>query len=68
MYNAIIYAFSRAGDPVAAEFYFKEMREKGLRPGVYTFNTLLNAFRRSQSVGAATYGSKGRYVRYVTPV
>ena len=61
IYNAIIYAFSRAGDPVAAEFYFDEMRRKGLRPGVYTYNTLLNAYKRSQSVGALHYGSKGRY-------
>ena len=29
IYNAIIYAFSRGGDTVAAEFYFWEMKRKG---------------------------------------
>jgi pentatricopeptide repeat protein len=31
IYNTIIYAFGRAGDAAAAEYYFWEMREKGLR-------------------------------------
>lgn len=30
IYNAIIYAFSRGGDTVAAEFYFWEMKRKGM--------------------------------------
>ena len=29
IYSAIIYAFSRGGDTVAAEFYFWEMKRKG---------------------------------------
>lgn len=30
IYDAIIYAFSRCGDTVAAEFYFWEMKRKGM--------------------------------------
>jgi len=62
-YNAIIHAFSRAGDPIAAEFYYWEMKKKGLQPDLVTYNTLLNALARGQSVGAKRYGYKGRYVR-----
>jgi pentatricopeptide repeat protein len=29
IYSAIIYAFGRGGDTVAAEFYFWEMKRKG---------------------------------------
>lgn len=63
IYNTIIYAFSRAGDAVAAEFYFWEMRRKGLKQDEYTYASLMFAFAQSQTVGAKTYGSKGRYAK-----
>jgi pentatricopeptide repeat protein len=58
IYNAIIYAFGRACDPNAAEFYFWEMRQKGLEQNTATYNSLLLAYARGQTIGAKTYGSK----------
>jgi pentatricopeptide repeat protein len=58
IYNAVIYAFARSCDAKAAEFYFWEMRRKGLEQDTETYNALLNALARSQTVGAARYGSK----------
>jgi len=63
VYNSIIYAFSRACDSVAAEFYFLEMQKKGLRYTEQSYNSLLNAYARNQSVGVKPYGYLGRYVR-----
>ena len=63
VYNSVIYAFSRACDSDAAEFYFLEMRAKGLRHNVTTYNSLFNAYARAQSVGVKPYGYLGRYVR-----
>ena len=63
IYDAIIYAFGRAGDATAAEYYFWEMQWKGLLPTTVTYNNLLNAYAKAQAVGAARYGRKGRYVR-----
>jgi pentatricopeptide repeat protein len=57
-YNSVIHAFARARDPKAAEYYFWEMREKGLKPDIGTYESLLWAFAREQSVGAARYGTK----------
>jgi pentatricopeptide repeat protein len=63
IYNSIIYAFSRAGDAVASEFYFWEMRRKGIPMDAFTYNSLLNSFSKSQAIGAKDYGIKGRFVR-----
>ena len=63
IYNAIIYGFGRAGDANAAEFYFWEMKNKGIRPDEYTYSSLLYAFSQAQVVGARCYGIKGRFVR-----
>lgn len=63
IYNAIIYAFGKAGDCAAAEFYFWEMRSKGILQTVVTYNALLDAYAKSNSIGARHYGNRGRYVR-----
>ncbi len=63
IYNAIIYGFGRAGDANAAEFYFWEMKNKGIKPDEYTYSSLLYAFSQAQVVGARCYGIKGRFVR-----
>ena len=63
IYNNIIHAFAKAGNPVAAEFYFWEMRRKGLEQTTLTYNNLLCAFAWSQSVGAERYGRRGTFVR-----
>ena len=63
IYNTIIYAFARAGDPVAAEYYYWEMKGKGFTQDLVTHNNLLFAYAKSQSVGLRHYGSRGRYVK-----
>jgi pentatricopeptide repeat protein len=63
IYNTIIYAFARAGDPVAAEYYFWEMKNKGLKQDLVTYNNLIYAFAQSQSVGLRHYGTRGRFVK-----
>lgn len=63
IYNNVIHAFAKAGNPVAAEFYFWEMRRKGLEQTTLTYNNLLCAFAWSQSVGAQRYGRLGTFVR-----
>lgn len=63
IYNIIIYAFGKAGDATAAEFYFWEMKRKGIKPIQQTYNNLLFAYGRSCSVGAESYGYRGRWVR-----
>ena len=63
IYNSLIYAFGKAGDAQAAEFYYWEMQYKGLAPNSETYNNLLNAYAKEQSIGARTYGRKGRYVK-----
>eukprot|EP01041_Mallomonas_annulata_P004851 gene4851-9669_t len=44
VYNSIINAFSRSGDAIAAEFYFREMRRKKITQDIVTYNSLLNAY------------------------
>jgi pentatricopeptide repeat protein len=56
LYNSIIYAFARARDSKAAEYYFWEMKEKGLKPDTLTYDSLLLALAREQAIGAKTYG------------
>lgn len=63
IYNAIISAFAQAGDSIAAEYYFWEMKRKNLKPNAYTYGHLLHAYGKAQSVGAANYGWKGRYCK-----
>ena len=63
VYNAVIRAFGKAGDAVAAEYYFWEMRRKGLLPINFTYDALLEAYGTAQLVGAKSYGMYGRYVR-----
>ena len=63
IYNSIIFAFAKAGNPVAAEFYFWEMRRKGLEQSTVTYSNLISAFAWSQSVGAQRYGRLGTFVR-----
>jgi pentatricopeptide repeat protein len=62
IYNSIIYAYGRAGNCQAAEFYFWEMRRKGLKQSSMTYNNLFFALSFSQSVGAQSYGSFGTYI------
>ena len=63
IYNTIIYAFGRAGDNIAAEYYFWEMRRKGIHQTRVTYNTLLNAIGTEQLVYVKKYnlGIKGRF-------
>lgn len=61
IYESLIMAFAQARDPVAAEYYFWEMKRKGLRVRDSAYENLLEAYMMSQSVGAAKYGSLGRY-------
>jgi len=63
IYNSIIHAFAKAGDSVAAEFYFIEMKKKGIRPDITTYNSLLNAYSRKQAVNVEPYGYIGRYAK-----
>ena len=65
IYNSIIYGFGSAGDPIAAEYYFWEMKRKGLIPDIWTYYNLLDSYVRAQTVGASTYGTKGRYIRKI---
>jgi pentatricopeptide repeat protein len=46
MYDSIIFAFGKAGDAAAAEYYFWEMREKGIEQTVTTYNNLFSALAR----------------------
>ena len=46
IYNSIIYGFARAADAGSAEYYFWEMRKKGLQPTTTTYNSLLTAYAR----------------------
>lgn len=63
IYNEVIHAFAQAGDSLAAEYYFWEMRRKGISANVNTYIYLLDSYAKAQSIGAANYGWKGRYVR-----
>eukprot|EP01033_Poteriospumella_lacustris_P015530 gene15531-11111_t len=60
IYTALINTFAQPGDAMAAEYYFWEMHRKGIQPDANTFNALLEAYARAQSVGLK-YGFKGRY-------
>ena len=57
IYHAIIKAFARARDAKAAEYYFWEMRHKGFQPTSVTYNELLRAYAREQSVNHFSYGT-----------
>jgi pentatricopeptide repeat protein len=46
VYDSIIHSFGLAGDAAAAEFYFWEMREKGIEPAASTYKCLFEAFAR----------------------
>ena len=61
VYVSVIHAFAEAHDPVAAEYYFWEMKRKGLPLTVDVYESLLSAYVKAQSVGAASYGALGRY-------
>ena len=63
IYDMIIFAFGKAGDAVAAEYYYWEMVRKGFTPSCVTYTNLLEAYGRAQIVGARNYSSKGRYTR-----
>jgi len=60
-YQYIMYAFGRAGDSRAAEYYFWEMKSKGLAPNLACYNVLLQAYGKAQSVGASEHAVPGRY-------
>ena len=46
VYNSIIYAFGRSGDAAAAEFYFWEMRVKGIKQTAATYEYLFQALAK----------------------
>lgn len=63
IYESIIYAFGRARDPVAAEYYFWEMLRKGIDATPAAYENLFYAYQQAQAVGAKRYGALGRYSR-----
>ena len=46
VYNSVIFAFARAGDAIAAEFYLREMYQKELVPDVTSYNYVFTAFAK----------------------
>jgi pentatricopeptide repeat protein len=65
IYEGIIEGFARARDPVAAEYYFWEIKRKNIAPTVRVYNYLLQAYFGAQTVGARKYGHFGRWSRPV---
>ena len=61
IYEAVISGFSKARDPVAAEYYFWEMKRKGIAPTSTAYANLLESYYNAQSVGASRYSNLGRY-------
>jgi pentatricopeptide repeat protein len=62
IYETLIKAFATARDPTAAEYYFWEMRRKGLHSTPDAYESLLEAYAMGQSVGARSYGTVGTYL------
>jgi pentatricopeptide repeat protein len=46
VYNSVIFAFARAGDAIAAEFYLREMYQKELVPDVTSYNYVFTAYAK----------------------
>lgn len=44
VYNSVMYAFARAGDGAAADFYLQEMKRKRLAPDVKSYNHVFDAY------------------------
>jgi pentatricopeptide repeat protein len=63
IYNEIIRAYAETGDSLSAEFYFWEMKRKGLELDKYIYGSLLDAYAKAQSIGAPRYGKKGRFIK-----
>jgi pentatricopeptide repeat protein len=63
IYNEIIRAYAETGDSLSAEFYFWEMRRKGLPLDKYVYGSLFEAYAKAQSIGAPRYGKKGRFIK-----
>ncbi|CAE7474364.1 unnamed protein product, partial [Symbiodinium microadriaticum] len=63
VYDSIIYSFGKAGDAAAAEYYFWEMRQKGIGQTAATYNNLFYALASSQRVGSSSYMVRPRWVR-----
>ena len=63
VYNNVIYAFSAPGDYVSAEFYFWEMKRKGLPVTTTTYVNLLGAYARNSALGLSSWGYSGRFLR-----
>lgn len=63
VYDNIIFSFGKAGDAAAAEFYFWEMRQKGIAQEASTYESLFGALARAQRVGASKYAVWPRYTR-----
>ena len=62
IYDNILYAFARACDASAAELYFMEMKSKGIKNRINSYNILFTAYSREQSVDVEPYGTMGRFV------
>lgn len=63
VYNAVLRAFSRVGDVVAAEYYFWELQRKGFQPDRQTYIYLLDAYSLAQNIGVSKYTQKHRFQR-----
>jgi pentatricopeptide repeat protein len=46
VYNSILYAFARAGDGVAADFYLQEMKKKQIKPSESSYNYVITAYAK----------------------
>lgn len=44
VYNSVLYAYARAGDGAAADFYLQEMKRKKLQPNVKSYNLVFDAY------------------------
>jgi pentatricopeptide repeat protein len=63
IYNEVIRACGEFGDSVAAEYYFWEMKRKGLTPDQVTYRNLFISYARANSLGGSKYSFHPRYVR-----
>lgn len=49
-YSNIINCYARLNQPNEAENVFREMVDKGIKPDVVTYTTLINAFNRAKNI------------------
>ena len=63
VYENILHAYSVPGDIISAEFYFWEMKRKGLEMTPTAYTNLLLAHSHNSSVGLKKWGYNQRFVK-----